>query len=258
MTENQIRNIVSSLGFELRLPPKKVKRYVNLPKILEFSPESCYMLGFLWGDGFLGSSYQIGVNNIYHDVANILWIFNTFGNWQIKERHRENRQKQLSLHINDEVFYRFLESVGYRVKKSESASLIINEIPERMRKYWWRGFFDADGHITFEENRTGGVNKISFSLSSSYDQDWSFVHVLFEKLNITKYQTYKHIHENNKGKFCQIRMSSFNEILKFLEYIYDGDNHIGLGRKYFKYLLMKENLDYRKISPHYKYGLIKG
>ena len=249
---SDIRNIVAQLGLNRKIPRKFVSRTFDFDKFIKFHPISVYLLGFIWGDGHVNKNQRtIRLAGVYSDFVSIAQLFTLYGNPYICEKNLENRQRQLEIIIRDNNLFNFLVENDYLFKKDYNADKILSVIPQELHKYWFRGFFDADGHITFEETETGAAKRACFSLSSSFGQDWSFVTNLFDRLNIINYIVYKHEHKGNKGKFSAIRIEERKEIIKFLDYIYASYNLIGFPRKYLKYIALQEHLEYQKENHYY-------
>jgi hypothetical protein len=191
---------------------------------------SSYLLGLLWGDGYLNNksqNYRICIESISSDLKEIEHIFNSTGKWGFRERFRKNRQPQTSRICSNLDLYTYLKENNYEDKATKN-SIIQNEIDKNLVHYWWRGYFDADGCIYF--NIKNKCTQLSFS--SSYEQDWTFVEELFSYLNIT--WTIKRIIKPNNNKYSMIRTTNKSYCIKFLNYIYQ-DEIFGFSRKYNKY-----------------------
>jgi hypothetical protein len=253
LDEKIVQNIVSTLGLKFKLKCKKIHRKIH-PSVIDYSnPIFIYFLGFFWGDGSLSDNKKcnIVINNISQDLYNLLPFFYEICEWGFFEKKQKNRQEQLTLYINDRDLYNLLATNNYLNKKGESACKILNNIPKHLQFYWFRGFFDADGSYTFEDDCYGNIKKSFFSFTSSYNQNWDFIKILFKELNITNYTIYKHINKKQE-KFSAIRISETKELKKILDYIYQGNTTMCLGRKYINYLKLCETLDYRNNYPYFK------
>lgn len=248
LNKHDVVHIITELGLKRKIPNKKMHRFVNLEKLKQFCPLSCYILGFIWGDGHVNKN-MVSVNNEKIDLAGILPYFLEFGNFYFRERKRDGFKDQLDICTNDQNFIKFLIDNGYLQKKCESADTILSILPENNKHFWWRGFFDADGHIEFLENRKGFMTKHQLTITSSYEQNWNFVEQLFKKLNIVEYSIDRRI--NQCGKTSTIISTQRGESFKFLDYIYKDYKFIGFGRKYMKYLQLKDHLKYREENPYF-------
>ena len=97
----------------------------------------------------------------------------------------------------------------------------MNTIPDNLKHYWWRGYFDGDGSIRKDGKR--------LEISSGIKQDWSFI----SKLPNIKFSIQRNAYLNKKsGKInsCS-KILAFGENAKlFTDYIYNGEI-FGLERK---------------------------
>lgn len=206
------------------------------------TPESAYLLGFLWGDGniykynftehrvgkrktskYNKSSYRISTECIESDLSEIKHLFNLSGRWTESRRHREGRSPSLTLSTTNKKFYDFLVKGNYG-NKSGGHPDILKSIPVELIHYWWRGYFDADGCIYKIKNS----NNIQISLTSTYDQDWSAVSNLLGLLEI-KHSITRIVRESG-NQYSYIRFTSKKSTKAFLDYIYIG-KEFGLSRK---------------------------
>jgi hypothetical protein len=252
LSKQDIFNIAATFGLKRKIPQKRIKRNFDFKSFIKLEKEAVYLLGFIWGDGHVNpKSKIITINNIYDDLVNILPLFLKYGNVYFCDRNRKNRQKQLMIDICNEELFLFLKENAYLIKSGASANLILNKIPEHLKHYWWRGYFDADGGVYFNEDIYGNTTTSSMSITSSYAQDWDFVISLFKELNIVNYDIYLHQHKKDCGKSSAVRISKRDEMIKFLSYIYKDHDMIGLNRKYIKYLELSEHLKYQQENPYY-------
>ena len=207
------------------------------------SPEKSYTLGFLWGDGCLKRfKNKQGYSNIVYpgyeivkeDFDNIQNLFNYWNiEWKIHFRNRKGRKPQGNAYTFNRNFGYFLSKYDYLNKSNCCPTSILSIIPEKLKKYWWRGFLDADGCF-YVKNK---ASQLSFS--GSYGLSWKELQLLFTSLGIEKYQIQQRIHKNSKSS--SIRISSKESICKFGNYIYQDNLHIGLKRKFLKFLEIKNN-----------------
>lgn len=202
------------------------------------TPESAYLLGFIWGDGYVYINtkklvYRLTIECEEQDFLLIEDIFNKAGNWLRYVRKRKNRKQSLTLMNNNILLLKFLEQNNYLIK-SGGVPIILDRIPEDLKHYWWRGYFDADGCIYYHKKRC----LKQFCFSSTYDQDWGFCENLFTDLGIY-YKIIKTISKTN-SKSSVIRTTSKDNVIKICEYIYSGVQ-FGLQRKYDKFLSIKNS-----------------
>lgn len=244
-----IRNEAMNLGLSVKegFPKKLELLNVDYSHIYDIiSPEISYILGFLWADGHVAKDrYSIQTNFAISDFPDLKEILYKFSNWNeriIKYNEKNpNLQNQISLILFSKELRDFLAENDYLIKSGASADKILSKIPEHLKHYWWRGYFDGDGCI---------YNKNYFSciaIASCYQQDWSFTEKLFKQLLIT-YKIEKRI--SKQGKSSIVWAYGFDDVSRFCDYIYQGDQ-FGLKRKYDiyqKFLLHKKTVFDKKSS----------
>jgi hypothetical protein len=198
------------------------------------TPEIAYLLGLLWADGHVKSinlSGSIRFGNITSDIDDIRHVFHKTGDWNFYEmgRQRANWKDQTAIVINEKTLFNFLKDHDYETKSGGSPIKILSHVPEHLRHYWWRGYFDGDGNLYI------GKHCHQISMASTYDQDWSFALSLMATLGV-------------KGSICQtiskkghksstLRICGIENCKRFCEFIYAGYelDKIGFSRKYQKY-----------------------
>lgn len=205
--------------------------------INEITPESSYILGLLWADGYLGNNLNcaIRIEMIKSDLSLLSFIFNKTGRWNYYYRKREHWQPQMLASINNRPLYEFLVLHDYKDKSGISANKILKYIPTNLYKYFFRGLVDGDG--SFYINKKHYVRH--FICASSYNQDWSYFENLLKALEIP-YRIDRRSHINKTGKENKqstLRITCKLGITRWGDYIYDNyvTDQIGLHRKFKKY-----------------------
>ena len=207
------------------------------------TPQTSYLLGLIWADGYVKTlqkknkkspAHRIEISMLSSDINELTNVFNSTGKWCFSHRQRDKRKPQTSVSTNNKPLVEFLEKNDFGIKTEMSADKILSKMPDKLKKYWFRGLSDGDGcFYVNEKNR-----QCQFSITSSLNQDWCYVETLLKELNIT-YSIQKIIREC--GQHSSIRITSKKGVSKFGDFIYNGyeiDN-IGLKRKYLKYLRVK-------------------
>jgi hypothetical protein len=195
--------------------------------------ESCYLLGYLWADGYLGSNYSIGLSIQERDALNIENTIQETGNWHkhlIKKR-KDSWQNQIQYSCNSKVMFNFFKQYGWGNTYLGPCSLL-SIIEEDSIKYWFRGYLDGDGCLY--KNKKQYLNQLCFS--GPYNQNWDFMKRLFTKLDINKYSEKSIV---SKHSYSRIRICNKKDIISFGEYVYSGDL-FGLDRKYNKFLEIRD------------------
>lgn len=213
------------------------------------TPEISYILGLLWSDGsFYKNSISLWMKR--EDLETLHNIFEKTGYWNIYYRKLKNRKEQMCFNLNNKELFDFLKEFEFEEKSIKSPYKILKLIPESLKHYFFRGIFDGDGTI-YSTNRQNILN-----ITSTYEQDWSDLIDIFEKLNI-KYSISKTIHINKKNKrnsMSRIVTQNMDGVVKFCNYIYDGyfDDKIGLNRKFQIYLEINDKLNIIKEKEKIK------
>lgn len=260
LTVRKIQNIIVAIGLRVRGSDANITRdnlyYFDHSLLESPTSEFAYLLGFIWGDGHIRGD-RITCANLKEDLESLFPVFFKTGKWSVEPVNNKNsdgckRKGNICISMHDSQLADFLMRNQYDAKKNSSPDKILSYLPIYLKKYWWRGFFDADGYISFKERPNFSIDRLNFSLASSYEQDWIFAKTLFSDLKIEDYQLYRHV--SKKGhKQSAIRASNKISILKFMNYIYDSYDYIGLSRKYMAYLRLANNLINRALrikSPH--------
>ena len=211
---------------------------------------NCYLLGLLWADGYVYSktykenniSYaqRITLTLVKDDFDVIEPYLRDFGINVIYERQNMRNGKifgrlKKSFFVNSKPLVQFLIDNDYKIKSISSPTKILNKIPQKLKRYFWRGYIDGDGYIC------GNRQSRRIEISSDIRQDWTETINLFNNLGIRNYKIKKYI--KNNGKFSVIRVCSVNDMTLFGEYLYNDYDNIGLTRKYNKYI------DFLKVIP---------
>lgn len=104
------------------------------------TPETAYILGLLWADGYLNEKAGCAV--------------------RISTAQRP--------------LYSVLASMNYENKSGGSATPALLRCPSELRQYWWRGYFDGDGCLYLHSR----AEYLHLTVGSTYDQDWEFLGLL--------------------------------------------------------------------------------
>lgn len=190
-------------------------------------PEVAYVLGLLWADGWISNKneYSVNIKLVTEDFDKIENIFYKIADWKKYTREYKKYKQTTTLRLSGKLIVDYLISIGYKTKSFDSANLVLDTIPENLRHYWWRGYFDGDGYI----NKNGNA----LQLCSGITQDWSFVSYLPSDI---KYRISKEQYLNkksNKLNSCS-KMYIYGPSAKlFTDYIYCG-KIFGFERKYIR------------------------
>ena len=214
-----------------------MKNRINLNLFKDIKDkEIAYILGLLWADGhvtfannnaktpIIKHSAKDSDNIIFKEILKFSGDWNSFTCKNIGSYAKT--PKTISVNwMSNRNFGEFLIENQYR-NKIESPELILKKIPDKLKPYWFRGFFDGDGSVTIKHK---GHHSIAFT--GNEKQNWKFIIDLFESISISKYKI--RIIESRGGKSSQIRITNKNDLILFEKYLYfDYDDYeLGLYRK---------------------------
>lgn len=189
---------------------------------------AAYFLGFFWADGHLnknGKTIELCVSEkTYNEIYK---SFSYLGDWYIWY-NKLNK----SYHIKSEIqeLYDFLTYYNYRKKSKSSKLPILNKMPEKLQKFWWRGFSDGDGCFMMGKRAT-------FVLVGDRALTWEDSITYFNaKLNIKPVLRYIETKINTGSS--RLELNSVSNVLKFGDFIYNTyhKDRIGIDYKYIKFL----------------------
>jgi len=246
-TEISIQRKVSKLKLKINDTSKKERQRIagknrdvynkkhNINENMFFiinEPIVAYFLGLLWSDGHIiskgsGKENSIKIEAKKTDLIEIIDDLSLLGKWTVSYRKRPGRQEQMLVCTSNRKLVDFLVDHGYLNKKIESADKILNKIPDKLKHYFFRGLSDGDG--CFYQNIKNRCTQ--YTIHSTYEQDWSYVEILFKFLNI-KYNILRI--DRLYSKSSTIRITDKKDIIKFGNYIYFGGK-FGFSRKYMKF-----------------------
>jgi hypothetical protein len=208
--------------------------------------EVLYVCGFLWADGYLNyNSIQLDTKRL--DFKNIYYNFKKTGQWDFKLYESFLKQtgkfyKMSNISALNKENVNFLKKFNFINKSYDSPNKLLSSIPIELQHHFFRGYFDGDGSFSIY-NKEKNVN---FNVTSTIQQDWSFVINLFDKLEIETYNSWKY--NRKTGKSSNMSISNKWDIIKLGEYLYNESEDLRLERKYIKYQLIK-NCDIKKSYP---------
>jgi hypothetical protein len=184
--------------------------------------ETAYVLGLLWADGWVQhtNDYSINIKLIKEDFIELLPVFYSLGEWKRYDYFPKNRKPTIQLRVSGKSLVDYLLNLDYHSKSISPATKVLSTIPNHLIKYWWRGYFDGDGHIR-------SIHPYRLEFSAPWNQDWSFLPTKYPfSISIT----------TGKRSYSKARLTSKGHILEFGTMIWKNWDGIGLYRKYNKYM----------------------
>lgn len=215
-------------------------------------PETAYLLGFIWADGHIHiPSGGIIVDCVKEDMDALEGVFDKTGVWRKHQMNRKDKRPSRIFRTYNRSLANYLCSKDYSNKSKASPDMILETIPDHLKHYFWRGYFDGDGCVYIDKK--GGF---VVSVAGSYEQDWGALISLGNQLNIKIVPAQrKHGKSISSSAFIHTRHNS----VKFLNWIYDGyeSDNIGLSRKFDKAKQARERETNRRVSKDGYIGVTK-
>lgn len=213
------------------------------------SPEIVYILGYIWADGHISKNknFDIILYTSEKDFENVKNLILKSGNWGIYKRYKYLKKTNKTyttyyFRVYDKNIHNFLSNFNFKQKSILSPDKLLEVIPEKLRHHFFRGYIDGDGSFSlYNNNKT-----CKFNITSTIDQDWNFINVMFDYLDISHYKIYKY--NRTCGTSSLVSISNILDIMKIGEFIYKDSKDLRLERKYEKYIKIKES-NIQSASP---------
>lgn len=214
-------------------------KYSRIPipqPILFDTPQKAYLLGLLWGDGYLIHPKQtkckyISLQLVNKDFIDIKQMLFELGDWRISEKKPKNRQIISTATIKNGLIGLYFDTLKFGIKSQISCSHLLELLNPIYHKDFLLGLIDADG--CFYYNAKNHLRQ--FSLAGSYTQDWTGIENLFLKLNI-EYKIVRRIQKRKNAKDSGssiVRVTNEINLKKLIRYIHPNlDYQFGILRKY--------------------------
>jgi len=239
---------------ELAITQKAYKLGIKRTKsidtsVIEMNKFLAYTLGLLWADGCiqqytgktkytkkdLSVAYSISHYNYVslevakEDMDEFLPILRQSGiEWSSEYVRKRNSSWKATSTVKSTgiAIYNYFYALGYKEKTSPSK--VIDIIPEDLKLYWFRGFFDGDGGVYYLKRRH--LRQIQFAGPKDYD--WQFLQSFLYELRISPVQVYNT--KNKKGEGSALRFSGKQNLKKFFDSVFNDEDQVYLYRKYKK------------------------
>ena len=193
------------------------------------SREKAYMLGFLLGDGSIDKQKHMNCTVSLNDKE-VLYYFSEWLGCKVTEKNILDIKKKIypsaSIHFGQkQIMNDVCMLFGGRLKEERHIPIV----SKKYENYLVQGFFDAEGCITFGYRKDRDNSWKTISFTSQYRMLYG-IQKRLEKNNITS-----SIYPKSHDKCYVLDISRKNEnILLFLDYIYQDKNFVILKRKFEK------------------------
>jgi hypothetical protein len=219
---------------------KTNKKYIFDHKILENpTAEFAYYLGWMWGDGTCRhkiNTYKQSLEIQKEDGLEIVKFFESFCRPSKRFRHRIGRKPTMIISLYDQILGSFLKENGYEEKSQKPPIKILNYLPESLHEYWFRGFFEADGHASFREQTKKGYMLSIVEFYAPFNQNWDFLREYLFKSGIEIKTTTR---QRPSGNSSCASMSKQDYVIKFINCVYSNKISMSLSRKHETLVEMK-------------------
>jgi len=237
---------------KLKILPNVKKKYNGkLDELCNVNPEKfkniktkevSYFLGLIWSDGYVkkyNRNHDIVLTMNEQDILNIKETLDKIGKWHYNflKKQRESWKNQIRVSTNNKRIYEILSDYNFTEKSKVSPHELLNNIPKNLHNYFYLGIVDGDG--CFYHGKSKNSISRQFSISSTYEQDWSYVESLLVELKV-KYTVSRYHKKNGSSSYSTIRVTKKEDIKKIGDFIYKDGKNIGLLRKYKKFLKIIE------------------
>lgn len=193
------------------------------------SKEKAYMLGFLLGDGSIDKQNHMNCTLSLNDKE-VLYYFSEWIGCKVTEKDILDVKKRIypyaSIHFGQKQIMRDIGMLfGGRLKEDRHIPIV----SKKYESYLVQGFFDAEGCITFGYRKDRSRFWKSINFTSQYKMLYG-IQKRLEKNNIVS-----SIYPKSHDKCYVLDVSRKDEnILSFLNYIYQDDSFVILKRKFEK------------------------
>jgi len=207
-------------------------------------PEVAYILGLFWADGYVktfkrksGGNYILRILFSESDYLDIKPVFDSLGKWGVykQKKAKESWKQCVSIVTGNKPLVLFLIDNDFQEKSLKTPTKILSKIPDNLKHYFWRGYFDGDGTFSY----TPFKSKFRMGFCGNYDQEWLEQESVLSHLQI-KYS--KVLRIGGKGSYSALICSNSEGCSAWGDYIYKEKQclNIGFRRKFDKYIEIKQ------------------
>jgi hypothetical protein len=236
----------------LKMLPNIKKKYIGKSdKLCNVNPnnfrniqtkEVSYLLGLIWSDGYVkhyNHNYNIVLTMVEDDINNIKKTLDKIGKWHYNliKKQKDSWKNTIRVSTNNKRIYDILFDYDFTEKSKKSPNKLLSNIPKELHNYFYLGIIDGDGCFYYKKLKNSTTRQ--FSISSTYEQDWTYVEELFKSLNV-KFSIGRYCKKDDSSSYSSIRVTNKEDIKKIGDFIYINKKNIGLSRKYEKYLQIIE------------------
>jgi Icc-related predicted phosphoesterase len=215
--------------------------------MINLTPESCYMWGLLWADGWKTNrpgttSRVVGLSIDAEDMGEIEWLLKDFGGWSVRCVPGYLRRRP----AGDHVYHRALKTaylcsrrmgnlwdqMGYS-KRASGYSPLFNLMTPELSSFWLRGFSDGDGCWYSK-----GSDR-AWTAAGPGDQDWHFLTKILDSIGVYYKITRKPGRKPSHKGTSTVVVSGIDNLIRLGSFMYRDRAEIGFPRKFNIFLMIK-------------------
>lgn len=216
------------------------------------SEEKAYILGFIYGDGYVSSKKgMIRIRLKLIDEALLKEIVKSIYNCErpLLYQKRDGNLYSCELNIDSRHMCKTLENYGCVQGKSKKI-FYPDCVPTHLHNHFIRGVFDADGSAIISPLKSGkekGLIKINFSIIGYVKFIEQIQNKLVEYVGVNKTK----LAASKAALISSVTYSGKNVVLSILDWLYK-DASIYLLRKYHKYQEIKKYEEEQNLKRNLK------
>jgi hypothetical protein len=141
ISEQRVRSVASNLGVVGRRAKTRYSKSVNAEFFDTWTPESAYILGFIYADG---SMSRDKISLFQNEIEHLNRIKNIMG---IRPCVKKHGKRCHVISFNCCYLADRLRGIGIRERKSFGSMVYPCGLPDSLYCHFFRGFFDGDGSV---------------------------------------------------------------------------------------------------------------
>lgn len=207
----------------LERPFRRRYNKVNEDFFKKFTPESSYVLGWLFSDGNVSKNVRtFGLHLQRRDIEVLEIIKNCLGS---EHRIFLGKDGYLSFRVHSKKLRRDLVALGCVPRKAKRLKFPEN-LPSEYARHFVRGYFDGDGSISFNKPNVIKLRVVGYK---------DFIEGLAEALSKALSSSKAKIIWQPKSNIWQIEYYG-DTARKLCNWMYVNSENLRLKRKYFRFI----------------------
>lgn len=212
------------------------------------TPEKAYWLGWLASDGTINNETNI-ISICLQErdseiLKKLLSYIESSHPLKFHAKQSERHQNKIGFYISSKKLREQL--VNFGIVPNKTLITCVPNIEKSLLKYFIRGYFDGDGCISFSEKRKTLLFSISSASKTVQEQ---MKQIIFEEIGINVNIFFSEKRKDHYLNAYKLQKQGSVDVLKLFEWLYTGQEHLSLKRKYEKFIYVKHYFENKKINP---------